>query len=119
MTKIGQSDQKRQRIAIAGRLRDYRINAEISGLDMANRIGIPNYALSRMEAGQQTIPAELLPTWCKALGISTSEALGIQEDEWGSLAELVKRFKKLSSRGRELVLGHIKLVAEMERKRKK
>ncbi len=86
---------------------------------MAMRIGIPNYVLSKMESAQQTIPAELLPAWCEALGISTSEALGIKEAEWGSLAELVKRFRKLSSRGRELVLGHIKLVAKMESKGRK
>ncbi|WP_445357300.1 helix-turn-helix domain-containing protein [Microbulbifer sp. ANSA002] len=116
MTKAKRSELKRRKISIANRLREYRIDADITGLDLARQLGISASTLSKMEQCQQTIPAELLPPWCMALGISTSEALGIQETEWGSLAGMVKRFKKLSSRGRELVLGHIKLVAELERK---
>ncbi|USD19782.1 helix-turn-helix domain-containing protein [Microbulbifer variabilis] len=116
MNKTKLSDIHRRRISIANRLRECRICAEITGRDLANRIGIPAYTLSKMEAGQQTIPVELLAAWCDALGISTNEALGIHETEGGSLAELVKQFRKLSSRGRELVLGHIKLVEEIERK---
>ncbi|WP_226648160.1 helix-turn-helix domain-containing protein [Microbulbifer variabilis] len=118
MTVNHYSELQQQRISIANRLRQARIKTKITGRNFASQIGVPPSTLSKMEKGQQTIPAELLLIWCKALSISTNEVLGLADLEWGPLVGYVDLFRKLSSQGRELVLGHLELVAKLEKKKR-
>ncbi|WHI46791.1 helix-turn-helix transcriptional regulator [Microbulbifer sp. VAAF005] len=122
MTKSKQSDLQRRKISIANQLRIYRLDAEITALDMAKRIKIPAYTLSKMETGQQTIPVELLPVWCKELGVAIDSVFQIekpkQREERKRRKECesyVETFSKLSPEYRDLVLKHLKMVADIDR----
>jgi transcriptional regulator with XRE-family HTH domain len=91
---------------------------------MAKRIGIPAYTLSKMESGQQTIPVELLPIWCEKLGVPIDSVLQIEKpkereereerEERKERESYVETFCKLSPKYRDLVLKHLKMVAEID-----
>lgn len=69
--------------AIGPRLRLLREKAKLSlakvgdGLRAAVDVDLDVSTLSRMERGQRTIPADLLPAWLSVLGASDADTLGV------------------------------------------
>ncbi|WP_444905020.1 helix-turn-helix domain-containing protein [Microbulbifer sp. CnH-101-E] len=42
------------------------------------QLGLAPSQVSKMETGKQKIPAELLPAWCEAVGITLAEVYGAE-----------------------------------------
>ncbi|WP_445360367.1 helix-turn-helix transcriptional regulator [Microbulbifer sp. EKSA005] len=55
--------RKRERITIA---------------QLAKQLGLVSSQISKMETGVQRIPADLLPVWCEAVGITLAEVYGVE-----------------------------------------
>ncbi|WP_226644420.1 helix-turn-helix domain-containing protein [Microbulbifer variabilis] len=45
---------------------------------LANQLGLTPSQISKMETGSQKLPAELLPAWCEAVGITLAEVYGAE-----------------------------------------
>ncbi|WP_020412918.1 helix-turn-helix domain-containing protein [Microbulbifer variabilis] len=60
------------------RLREARKRERMTGAQLSQRLGLAPSQISRMETGAQRIPAELLPVWCEAVGITLAEVYGVE-----------------------------------------
>ncbi|WP_353377185.1 helix-turn-helix transcriptional regulator [Microbulbifer sp. NBRC 101763] len=60
------------------RLREARKRERMTGAQLSQRLGLAPSQISRMETGVQRIPAELLPIWCEAVGITLAEVYGVE-----------------------------------------
>ncbi|MCO1336518.1 helix-turn-helix domain-containing protein [Microbulbifer sp. OS29] len=45
---------------------------------LAKQLGLVSSQISKMETGSQKVPAELLPAWCEAVGITLAEVYGVE-----------------------------------------
>jgi transcriptional regulator with XRE-family HTH domain len=54
------------------RLRDERLAARISQAELARRLGKTQAWVSLRESGQRVVPAQLLPAYAAALGVTVS-----------------------------------------------
>ncbi|MFC6633549.1 helix-turn-helix domain-containing protein [Microbulbifer taiwanensis] len=102
------------REAIGTRLREGRRDRSIKAKDLAATMGVSPEALSRMERGRQTIPAELLADWCRHLDVHlTFSAAGIEETPESLPPDHARLFNDLDPKHRKLVLEHLELVASL------
>ncbi|WP_444908052.1 XRE family transcriptional regulator [Microbulbifer sp. SSSA008] len=44
----------------------------------ARQLGLASSQISKMETGVQRVPADLLPVWCEAVGITLVEIYGVE-----------------------------------------
>jgi transcriptional regulator with XRE-family HTH domain len=82
MHPFGEVSGQRRRLGAA--LRAARINAGLSGEQLAKRLGISQSRISRIELGQQTASAELVRRWAEATGISGDH--GVELIGWAEVA---------------------------------
>lgn len=66
-------DRDEVRIRIGRRLRSLRIAADKTIEDVARTLGISRWSLMRIEAGQSSVPLEVLPSLCAALATTTTD----------------------------------------------
>jgi transcriptional regulator with XRE-family HTH domain len=62
------TDSHTGRTAFGGRLRALRLDAELSGKELAGRLGWPASKVSRLEHGRQTTSADDVARWTEAVG---------------------------------------------------
>ena len=62
------TDSHTGRTAFGGRLRALRLDAELSGKELAGRLGWPASKVSRLEHGRQTASADDVVRWTEAVG---------------------------------------------------
>jgi transcriptional regulator with XRE-family HTH domain len=66
---------------VSGRLlRELREDQEITGVDLAQRVGVDSSAIYKIEAGERQPSAKLFGRICRALGIE-KDALLLSDDE--------------------------------------
>ncbi|MCO1336404.1 helix-turn-helix domain-containing protein [Microbulbifer sp. OS29] len=111
-----------QRAIIAGKLREIRISKGIETRNLSAKLNIRSDTLSQIELGKQRLPSELLPAWCEVLEVSIDSVFQIekpkQREERKRRKECesyVETFSKLSPEYRDLVLKHLKMVADIDR----
>lgn len=69
---------RRARSRLGSRLRHEREAAGLSRSQLATFVDLAEIDVERIESGQKSLPAELLPDLCYALGITVSRFLGEQ-----------------------------------------
>ncbi|AQQ69438.1 transcriptional regulator [Microbulbifer agarilyticus] len=80
---------------MGARLRAARDTAGISGKQVGMQIGMSPSQISKMESGDQKIPADLLPAWCEAVGISLAQAYGKGQSHHFAQLPFTPRIAKL------------------------
>ncbi|BBM00427.1 helix-turn-helix domain-containing protein [Microbulbifer sp. GL-2] len=60
------------------RLREARKRERMTGAQLSQKLGLTPSQISKMETGAQRIPAELLPIWCEAVGITLADVYGVE-----------------------------------------
>ena len=63
---------EQRRIDIGNRIRISRVNRELNQIEVCAVIGISQSAYSRIERGEQDIPATMLPKLANLLGVTVS-----------------------------------------------
>lgn len=108
----GVQDPKDLRHALAHRLRSLRLEAGLTQVDLAERAGISNEFLSRIEHASGTPSLETLARLAEGLGIELCELFQekVPSDAVGRIEPLLGR---MSEEGRELVLAVAEKVAQL------
>lgn len=74
------------RSSVAGLLRDARIGAGLTQIDVAGRLGVPQSFVSKYETGERRLDVGEVQAICRVLGLSLVEfavALGEREGRSG------------------------------------
>lgn len=74
------TDQHDGRIGFGNRLRRLRLDAEVSGKDLAEQLGWPASKVSRLENGKQTASTADVNAWTDALNVPASIRADLIED---------------------------------------
>ncbi|WP_445363189.1 helix-turn-helix domain-containing protein [Microbulbifer sp. ANSA003] len=64
--------------SLGDRLRNARKRERMTVAQLARQLGLAPSQVSKMETGAQRIPANLLPAWCEAVGITLAEVYGVE-----------------------------------------
>ncbi|WP_445360514.1 helix-turn-helix transcriptional regulator [Microbulbifer sp. EKSA005] len=64
--------------SLGDRLRNARKRERMTVAQLARQLGLVSSQISKMETGVQRIPADLLPVWCEAVGITLAEVYGVE-----------------------------------------
>jgi len=80
---------------IGHRLRAARESHGLTGGEVGRHLGMSPSQISKMESGHQRIPAELLPRWCEAVGITLADAYGRQQAHHFSQVPFSPRISRL------------------------
>ncbi|BBM04184.1 helix-turn-helix domain-containing protein [Microbulbifer sp. GL-2] len=91
----------------------------MTGQELANKLGVHPTSLSKMEHGDQAIPAELLADWCCILEVSVSTILypeGTDRAHEEEALFYMKILSELNQDHRTLVLKHLEMVYKHEKK---
>lgn len=80
---------------LGARLRAARVAGGMSGKEAGQQLGLTASQISKMESGQQKIPADLLPPWCDAVGITLAEVYGRSQAHHFSMVPFSPRIAKL------------------------
>ncbi|GGM78311.1 Scr1 family TA system antitoxin-like transcriptional regulator [Dactylosporangium sucinum] len=62
------------RAALAARLREIRVDADVSAIDLARRAGWPRSKVSKIEHARQTPTADDIRVWCRHIGADDQAA---------------------------------------------
>lgn len=84
-----------QSLHIGQRLKRARETRGLTAKRVANTMELSASQISKMESGQQRIPADLLPPWCETLGISLADAFGTVASEQFSLVPFSPRIARM------------------------
>ena len=80
---------------IGARLKAARLASRMTGEEAGRQLGLKPSQISKMENGQQRIPADLLPQWCDVVGITLAEAYGRAQAHHFSLIPFSPRIARL------------------------
>ena len=64
-------------MTMCDRLRAARLDADMEQKELARLLGITQQQYSLYETGRRRLPAEMLATLCRALGVSADYLLGL------------------------------------------
>ncbi|WP_444934979.1 helix-turn-helix domain-containing protein [Microbulbifer sp. JTAC008] len=64
--------------SLGDRLRNARKRERMTVAQLAKQLGLVSSQISKMETGVQRIPADLLPVWCEAVGITLAKVYGVE-----------------------------------------
>ncbi|WNZ57020.1 helix-turn-helix transcriptional regulator [Microbulbifer sp. MKSA007] len=64
--------------SLGDRLRNARKRERMTVAQLARQLGLVSSQISKMETGVQRIPADLLPAWCEAVGVTLAEVYGVE-----------------------------------------
>jgi transcriptional regulator with XRE-family HTH domain len=69
--------------AMGGRIAAARKDADLTQVDLADRLGIAQQQLASYEVGRRRVPVSLLPTLARALSVSIEELIGEETPQAG------------------------------------
>ena len=104
------------RHVVGGRLRQARVDAGLSQVALAQKLGLSQVGYSGMERGRTLIGVDVLLGVCEALDRPVTYFVGGGVVEIGDLShetrEVVGIMENLSQRERDAILGYARFVAQ-------
>ncbi len=105
---------------IGKRIKGKREKEDINQKKLAEKIGVSPSAINQFEKGEKKPSTVMLRKIALALGVSSDYLLGASDDEELFISEDVatafRGFKELSSKEKEIILGHIEYLKSKAKK---
>ncbi len=104
-------------------IREYRMKAGMSQLQLGLLAGVKKNAVGAWEAGRSRPDVASVPVLCRALGLPISEFFGItgegianEKSGRAEIPELEKRYRRLDDNNRKVILCEMDALYEMQKK---
>lgn len=98
---------------VGKRIQTLRKLRNISGVKLADLIGISQAQISRYETGENEVPLSILELICSVLGITLAEFFSEEIPEIPSdIRQLLKEAKKLTPEQRKILIEFIKTISD-------
>ena len=106
---------------IGKRIKVQREEMGLSQKGLAERVDISPSAINQFEKGEKKPSSEVLARIASELGVSTDYLFGASNEKvflTGNVAAAFRDFKKLTTKDREIILGHIEFLKSKAKEKK-
>lgn len=105
---------------IGKRIKRKREKEGVNQKELAKKVGVSPSAINQFEKGEKKPSTSVLKEIAIALSVSTDYLLGASEDEdmffSDDIATAFRGFKELSSKDKDIIMGHIEFLKSQAEK---